>query len=107
MKSTKAAGFTSVVAKKLNSVARVSERTIPTERPPPVGELQTFADRRCHVVSVTVLYGRILGFLDQSRYFSFRVAPHCTHEAEWTPFQTHYFSENLVALGIEPGPLDL
>jgi hypothetical protein len=32
---------------------------------------------------------------------------HSTHEAEWTPFQTHYFSENLVALGIEPGPLDL
>jgi hypothetical protein len=25
------------------------------------------------------------------------------HEAEWTPFQTHYFSENLVALGMEPG----
>jgi hypothetical protein len=25
------------------------------------------------------------------------------HEAEWTPFQIHYFSENLVALGIEPG----
>jgi hypothetical protein len=24
------------------------------------------------------------------------------HEAEWTPFQTHYFSENLVAQGIEP-----
>jgi hypothetical protein len=23
--------------------------------------------------------------------------------AEWTPFQTHYFSENLVAPGIEPG----
>jgi hypothetical protein len=23
------------------------------------------------------------------------------------PFQTHYFSENLVASGIEPGPLDL
>jgi hypothetical protein len=30
-------------------------------------------------------------------------------EAEWTPFQfqTHYFSENLVAPRIEPGPLDL
>jgi hypothetical protein len=27
-----------------------------------------------------------------------------THEAEWTPFQTHYFSENLVAPEIEPGP---
>ena len=24
------------------------------------------------------------------------------HEAEWTPFQTHYYSENLVAPGIEP-----
>jgi hypothetical protein len=23
--------------------------------------------------------------------------------AEWTPFQTHYFSENLVVPGIEPG----
>jgi hypothetical protein len=25
----------------------------------------------------------------------------CTHEAEWTPFQTHYFSENVIAPGIE------
>jgi hypothetical protein len=31
----------------------------------------------------------------------------CTHEAEWTPFQTHYFSENVVAPGIEPEPLEL
>jgi hypothetical protein len=31
----------------------------------------------------------------------------CTHEAEWTPFQIHYFSENLVAPGMEPWPLDL
>jgi hypothetical protein len=30
----------------------------------------TFADRGCHVVNVTDLYGRILGFLDRSRYFS-------------------------------------
>jgi hypothetical protein len=29
------------------------------------------------------------------------------HEAEWSLFQTHYFSENLVAPGIEPGPQDL
>jgi hypothetical protein len=27
--------------------------------------------------------------------------------AEWAPFQTHYFSENLVGPGIDPGPLDL
>jgi hypothetical protein len=52
-------------------------------------------------------YGRILDFLDRSRYYFFQVAPHCNHEAEWTPFQTHYFSENLVAPEIEPGPLDL
>jgi hypothetical protein len=31
----------------------------------------TFADRRCHVVSVTDLYG-ILGFLGRSRYFSIK-----------------------------------
>jgi CBS-domain-containing membrane protein len=34
--------------------------------------MSTFADRGCHVVSVTDPYGRILGFLDQSRYFSFK-----------------------------------
>jgi hypothetical protein len=31
--------------------------------------LQTFADKGCHVVSVTDPNGRILGFLDRSRYF--------------------------------------
>jgi hypothetical protein len=44
------------------------------------------------VVSVTDPYGRILGFLDRSRYFSIKYLLSCTHEAEWTPFQTHYFS---------------
>jgi hypothetical protein len=42
------------------------------------------------VVSVTDPYGRILGFLDRRRYFSIKYLS-CTHEAEWTPFQTHYF----------------
>jgi hypothetical protein len=59
------------------------------------------------VVSVTDPYGRILGFLDRSRYFSIKQLFSCTHEAEWTPFQTHYFSENLVVPGIEPRPPDL
>jgi hypothetical protein len=50
---------------KLNSVVR--ERTIPTERLPYVGEVSAkFAERGCHVVSVTDPYGRILGFLDAS-----------------------------------------
>jgi hypothetical protein len=35
-------------------------------------DCQRFADRECHVVSVTDLYGRILGFLDRSRYFSIK-----------------------------------
>jgi hypothetical protein len=34
-----------------------------------------FADRGCHVVSVTDPLGRILGFLDRSRYIFFQVAP--------------------------------
>jgi hypothetical protein len=54
-------------------MVRVRERTIPTERPPLVGEAS--AERGCHVVSVTNPYGRILGFLDRSRYFFFQVAP--------------------------------
>jgi hypothetical protein len=37
--------------------------------------VQTFADRGWHVDSVTDPYGRILGFLDRSRYFFFQVAP--------------------------------
>jgi hypothetical protein len=39
--------------------------------------------------------------------FSSKKLISCTHEAEWAPSQTHYFSENLVAPGIELGPLDL
>jgi hypothetical protein len=33
---------------------------------------QLFVDTGCHVVSVTDYYGRILGFLDRSRYFSIK-----------------------------------
>jgi hypothetical protein len=86
-------------------MVRVRERTIPTERPPLVGEvIANFCG--CHVVSVTDLYGRILGFLDRSRYFSIKQFLSCTHEAEWTSFQTHYFFF-LIMPGIEPRPPDL
>jgi hypothetical protein len=61
---------------KRNSVAWVGERSILTELPLLVEQLvPTFEDRGCHVVSVTDPYGRILGFLDRSRYFFFQVAP--------------------------------
>jgi hypothetical protein len=67
----------------------------------------TFADRWCRVVIATDSYGRNLGFLDRSRYFSSKQLLSCNHQAEWTLFRTHYFSENLAATGIEPGPLDM
>jgi hypothetical protein len=66
----------------------------------------TFADKCC-VVSTTDPHGCILGFLDQSRYYFLRVVPHL-YLRDWVdPPQTHYSSENLVAPGIETGPLDL
>jgi hypothetical protein len=78
-------------------MAWVRERTIPNDRHLSTKLVPTFTDRGCHVVSVTDPYGRILSFLDRSCYFFFQVAP---HEAEWTPFQTHCFAENVVAPGI-------
>jgi hypothetical protein len=42
-------------------------------------DCQLFADIGCHVVSVTDPYGRILGFLDRSRYFSIKYLLSCTH----------------------------
>jgi hypothetical protein len=67
----------------------------------------TFADRRCHMVSVTDSYGSILGFLDRNRYFFFQLSPQLYSRGCVDPFQTHYFSENLVLPRIEPGPLYL
>jgi hypothetical protein len=61
---------------KLNSVASVRERTNrPTDRCMSAKLVPTFADRGCHVVSLTDPYCRILVFLDRSRYFIFKVAP--------------------------------
>ena len=67
--------------KTLNSVALVRERTIPTERPPPVGEVSANFLRieGCHVVSAMVPHSRFnLCFLDRSRYFFIQVAPQLT-----------------------------
>jgi hypothetical protein len=45
-----------------------------------------------------------LGFLDHNRYFSpFKYILNYPHKAQWTPFQIHCFSENVVEPGIEPG----
>jgi hypothetical protein len=88
---------------KKNSVALVRYQTMPTKQPPLVGEVvPTFADRGCCVVSAMDPPVVSLGFLDRSRYYFFQVAPRCPREAEWTPLQSHCFSENLEAPGIEP-----
>jgi hypothetical protein len=65
-------------------------------------DCQLFADRVCHMASVTDVYGRVLGFLDRSRYFSLKQLLSYTHEAEWTPFQTQLLFF-LVVPRIEPG----
>jgi hypothetical protein len=61
----------------------------------------TFGDRGCHAASATDPSGRILGFLDRCRYYFFPVAPQLYSRGGVDPFQTHYFSENLIVLGIE------
>jgi hypothetical protein len=49
-------------------------------------------------------HGCILGFLYRSRYYFFQVATQLySRVSEWTLFQTHYFSEDLVVPGIESG----
>jgi hypothetical protein len=65
-----------VKKKKKNSVAWVCVRTyLPSDRRMSTKLMPTFADRGCHVVSVTDPYGRILAFLARSRYFFFQVVP--------------------------------
>jgi hypothetical protein len=52
-----------------------SELYQPSDRRLSAKLVPTFADRRCHVVSVTDPYCRNLGFLVWSRHFFFQVAP--------------------------------
>jgi hypothetical protein len=52
-----------------------SELYRPSDRSLLAKLVPAFADRGCHVVSVADPHGRILGFLDKSRYFFFQVAP--------------------------------
>ena len=64
-----------------NSVALVRERTIPTERPPPVGEVSAnFCGKRGVTWSAQRIPTAVnLCFLDRSRYFFFiQVAPQLT-----------------------------
>jgi hypothetical protein len=58
---------------KLNSMVWVRERTTQTERPPLVGEvIANFCGQRVPRGQRDGSHGRILGFLDRSRYFSIK-----------------------------------
>jgi hypothetical protein len=59
----------------LHGLSPASELYRPSNRRLSAKWLPTFADRGCHVVSVTDPYGRILAFLDRNRYFFYQVAP--------------------------------
>jgi hypothetical protein len=61
--------------KEENKLHGLSPRANYTDRATAVcrrSDCQLFEDRRCNVDSVTDPYGRILGFLDRSRYFSIK-----------------------------------
>jgi hypothetical protein len=90
-------------SKKTNKQAPWSESASelyrPSDRLLSAKWLPTCADRGCHVVSVTDLYGRILGFLDRSRS-----SVVLTKLSGPSPDSTTFI---LVVPGIEPGPPDL
>jgi hypothetical protein len=68
----------------------------------------TFADRGCRVVSAADPHGRVLSFLDRSRYYFFQVAPQLYSQGRVDPVPDPLLlSENLEARESNPGPLDL
>jgi hypothetical protein len=79
-------------------VAVVRKLTIPTERPPLV-EVSTNLIENVTWLAQQIPTAVNLGFLEPEPLLLLNY----THKAEWTPFQSHYFSENLVVPGIEPG----
>jgi hypothetical protein len=65
----------SIIYKKTPWTYPASELYRPSDRRLSAKFVPTFADRGCRVVSATDSNGRILGFLDRSRYYFFQVAP--------------------------------
>jgi hypothetical protein len=58
--------------KNLRGLSPKANKTDPATAVCRRSDCQLFADRGCHVVSVTDPFGRILGFLDRSRYLSIK-----------------------------------
>jgi hypothetical protein len=64
-----------LITKKTPWPYSASELYRPSDRRLSAKLVPTFADRGCRLVSATDPHGRILGFLDRSRYYFFQVAP--------------------------------
>jgi hypothetical protein len=75
VKDANSYGYCQHVIKKKKETESANELYRPSDRRLSAKLVTTFADRECHVVSATNPYGRILGFLDRSRYSFFQVAP--------------------------------
>jgi hypothetical protein len=80
-----------------------SELYRPSDRRVSAKLMPTFADRGCRVVSarIPIPYSRLSR--PETSLFLPSSSSVVLNEAEWTPCQTHCFSENLIAPAIEPG----
>jgi hypothetical protein len=59
---------------------------------------------RCHVISAADPLRLLISvFQTGAATFLSSISSFILTRAEWTPFQTHYYSENLVETGIERG----
>jgi hypothetical protein len=70
----------------------VCKRNIATDGPPLVSQLLGVKSVAWSAQRIPTVVN--LDFLDQSRNFSLKYLLSYPHEAEWTSFQTHYFSDS-------------
>jgi hypothetical protein len=93
--------FRTIHANKLNSVSLVRKRTVTTERPPHINEVSANFLRIEGVArsAQRILTAVNLGFLDPKPLLFHSSSSSIIFKREWTPFQTHYFLEDLVTQG--------
>jgi hypothetical protein len=72
-----------------NYTDRLSDRRLSAKLVP------TLAGRGCRVVSATIPPQSLISVFSTGAAISLKQLLNYRHEAEWTPFQTHYFSEKI------------
>jgi hypothetical protein len=93
--------------KLLNTKAKTNTAAFSAQAAAAAGEVTAnFCGLRC-VVSATDPYaGHSQCSTAKLLFFPFKQLLNYPHKTQRTPLQTHYFSENPIALGIEPGTCD-